>query len=134
MARSNLRDAGRLVEIHRQGLASRTSVDFTEGVDSLIGHVGFEEAAAFPDEDEEGLRKQCIIAARGPRAQQAASDATSEWLIFGDGSGLADRLIELLAARGERVRFGFAGKTFERVDVLNTSKSILQIPTTLIAY
>ena len=47
----------------------------------LLADAEFEEAAIFPDEGEEGLRKQCVISVRGPRTEQTPS-STSEWLIF----------------------------------------------------
>jgi microcystin synthetase protein McyG len=84
----------------------------------LLAHVGFEEAAVFPDEGEQGLRKQCVIVARGPRAE-VSCDVASEWLIFADKRGIADQLVELIAARGEPYILVSAGETFAPVDVKN---------------
>ena len=81
----------------------------------LLADAEFEEAAIFPDEGEEGLRKQCVISARGPRTEQTPS-STSEWLIFGDKHGIAGRLTEFLRARGESYLLVSAGQAFERLD------------------
>ena len=53
----------------------------------LLEREGFEEAAAFPDESEAGLPDQAVITARGPRLGPERA-AASEWLIFGDESGI----------------------------------------------
>ena len=81
----------------------------------LLERVGFEQAATFPDENEEGLLRQCVITARAPRTEQAPVTA-SQWLIFGDRSGIAQQLIELIAAKGESYVLISAGNIFERVD------------------
>ena len=77
----------------------------------LLKREGFELPAAFPDENEESLIKQSVILARAPRAEPAPR-APSEWLIFGDKGGLADRLIRRLAARGERCILVSSGADF----------------------
>jgi NADP-dependent 3-hydroxy acid dehydrogenase YdfG len=77
--------------------------------------VGFEQVATFPDENEEGLFRQCVITARGPQTEQAPA-VPSEWLIFGDSSGVAEQLIEFLATKGESYTLISAGHVFERVD------------------
>ena len=81
----------------------------------LLEQVGFERAASFPGENEEGLLRQCVIAARAPRTEQAPV-AASEWLIFGDRDGIANRLTDLLTVRGEAYVLVSPGKAFERVD------------------
>ena len=81
----------------------------------LLECTGFEQAATFPDENEESLLRQCVITARGPRTELAPVTA-SQWLIFGDRSGIAQQLIELIAAKGEPYVLISAGNVFERVD------------------
>ena len=81
----------------------------------LLERVGFEQAATLPDENEESLLRQCVIIARGPRSEQAPVVA-SQWLIFGDRSGIAKQLIELIAAKGELHVLISTGNVFERID------------------
>jgi malonyl CoA-acyl carrier protein transacylase len=81
----------------------------------LLERVGFEQAAAFPSENEEGLLRQCVIAARGPRTEPPPA-AASQWLIFGDRSGIAKQLIELLEAKGGSYVLISAGSVMERRD------------------
>jgi acyl transferase domain-containing protein/trans-aconitate methyltransferase/acyl carrier protein len=77
----------------------------------LLERAGFEQAATCPDENEEGLLKQCVITARGPRTEQAP-----EWLIFADRSGNAEQLTKLLEAKGGSYVLISAGSVMERVD------------------
>jgi len=72
----------------------------------LLAQSGFEQTAVLAEVD--GLHKQALLLARGPRVKSEAS-----WLIFADTGGVGRQLAEYLAARNQEARLVIAGATFE---------------------
>lgn len=72
----------------------------------LLAQSGFEQTATLAEVD--GLHKQAVLLARGPRIKSEAS-----WLIFADTGGVGRQLAEYLAARNQEARLVIAGAGFE---------------------
>ncbi len=72
----------------------------------VLAQSGFEQTATLAEVD--GLHKQAVLLARGPRVKAEAS-----WLIFADTGGVGRQLAEFLAARNQEARLVMAGAGFE---------------------
>ncbi|MBI4589538.1 MAG: SDR family NAD(P)-dependent oxidoreductase, partial [Candidatus Rokubacteria bacterium] len=94
----------------------------------VLEEVGFTDVAdvSLPQESEECIH--VVMLARGPRireraegvvpplAVQAPAGEKGRWLIFADGGGVAEKLVELLAFHGEACLRARPGGGFRRID------------------
>lgn len=70
-----------------------------EGWLALLSDAGFQAAAALPTTVDGDVRyaRQAVMVAKGPDAVSVVRHAAKQWLLIGEGGGIADQLARMLA-------------------------------------